>query len=475
LEQLEQETTPTAASMNHHHPRHGPDDGDEEEEEEGGSDAPDCSPSKEIDLNLATPTNDKENGDRGSTPSNSHHHQIGEEDDDVIEEDDSTLQEPTSKDPVVLAQLELIRTTVPQTALEIALTAALERKQFHVERLTLEIAKLQKFVSKRKQTYKRKRKDDGAPTRALSAYNLFIKERFAQLAKENEHALKSDDLDAKLIRVPPANLVTKTGNEWKTLSNEVKAKYEVRAKSDKQRYDKEMREYQRPDGYVNRKRSKTGYNTFFSAHVVRLKQSESGVPSERGSVARLVGTAWKQLGAEDKAYYEREADKHNTQQEKEGDDNDPQQQNEHQHHQLQQHDDEMKRQQQAQVQLQHQQQQQQQQQQHHMEYNPMVHHPDLHNMPLPGVHHPQHHPMHSGMHHDLRQQQQQQQPPQPPPPAQHLHYYSQPPPAGVYGPPPPYFDYSQHHQRQHHHHQAAMAQGYQPQNYPPQQPRHYDG
>lgn len=34
-------------------------------------------------------------------------------------------------------------------------------------------------------------------------------------------------------------------------------------------------------------------NMFFSAHVLRLKQSETGVPSERGSVARLVGTAWK--------------------------------------------------------------------------------------------------------------------------------------------------------------------------------------
>ncbi len=32
---------------------------------------------------------------------------------------------------------------------------------------------------------------------------------------------------------------------------------------------------------------------FFSAHVLRLKQTEAGVPSERGSVARLVGNAWK--------------------------------------------------------------------------------------------------------------------------------------------------------------------------------------
>jgi hypothetical protein len=43
----------------------------------------------------------------------------------------------------------------------------------------------------------------------------------------------------------------------------------------------------------NKKRSKTGYNMFFSAYVLQLKQSAAGVPPERGSVARLVGNAWK--------------------------------------------------------------------------------------------------------------------------------------------------------------------------------------
>jgi HMG-box domain len=72
-----------------------------------------------------------------------------------------------------------------------------------------------------------------------------------------------------------------------------------------------MAKYQPPDKQANRKRNKTGYNMFFSAHVLRLKQSDAGVPSERGSVARLVGNAWKQLASEEKQYYEREADKMN--------------------------------------------------------------------------------------------------------------------------------------------------------------------
>lgn len=322
---------------------------------------------------------------------------------------DESLKEQASKDPVVLAQMELIANSVPTTELEIALFQTLDRKQLHIERLTNEVLKLQRFVSKRKQTYKRKRKDDGAPIRAMSAYNLFIKERFAQLAKQNEEALKSDDVDATMKRVPPANLVSKTGNEWKRLSKEEKAKYEVRAQADKERYDKEMREYQRPDSYVNRKRCKTGYNMFFSAHVLRLKQSESGVPSERGSVARLVGTAWKQLSADDRAYYEREADRYNAARDKDGETEDK--------------EDEVK---------------QQQPPPPHLEYA-VTPHGDMHMPP------PQMQPML-----DHRQQ---------------LQYYSHPS-QPVYGhPPPPFFDYSQHHQRQQQHHQA-LAQGYH-QTYPP--------
>lgn len=66
-----------------------------------------------------------------------------------------------------------------------------------------------------------------------------------------------------------------------------------RAKTDRKRYDEQMAKYQPPDKQSNRKRNKTGYNMFFSHHVNDLKQSDTGVPSERGSVARLVGNAWK--------------------------------------------------------------------------------------------------------------------------------------------------------------------------------------
>ena len=139
--------------------------------------------------------------------------------------DDSTPElngeETKSKD-----KNDILNKGTPTTPLEIAYHGSLQRKELQIQRLTREITKLKAFISKRKQTYKRKRKDEGAPTRALSAYNIFVQDRFSKLAKDNEEALKSSDADAILKRVPPASLVASTGNEWKELSKEEKKIYE---------------------------------------------------------------------------------------------------------------------------------------------------------------------------------------------------------------------------------------------------------
>jgi len=179
------------------------------------------------------------------------------------------------------------------------------------------------------------------------------------------------------------------------------------AKEDRKRYEEQMAQYQPPDKQTNRKRNKTGYNMFFSAHVLRLKQTE-GVPSERGSVARLVGTAWKQLSADEKQYYEREADKHNGM------------------HPLGEPDEEE-------------------------EEEDLTRHADRHYMAhgSPEQMHmhagmaPQH--MHAGMH---------QQQPQHDPRASHYAHY----PPHMYQPAYGHYDYSQHHQR---HPQGRAGQGYQ--------------
>jgi HMG-box domain len=133
-----------------------------------------------------------------------------------------------SCDPEILRQQELIERSSRVTELEHALYDSLLRKDAQIERLSNEVIKLKAFISKRKQTYKRKRKDEGAPTRALSAYNIFVQDRFSKLAKENEQALNSADLDAQMRRVPPASLVASTGNQWKELTPEEKNEYEER-------------------------------------------------------------------------------------------------------------------------------------------------------------------------------------------------------------------------------------------------------
>eukprot|EP00934_Nitzschia_sp_Nitz4_P002926 Nitzschia sp. Nitz4//scaffold119_size111653//25937//27605//NITZ4_004182-RA/size111653-augustus-gene-0.221-mRNA-1//-1//CDS//3329533812//2916//frame0 len=328
--------------------------------------------------------------------------------DDIKDEEELLMSTDTREldntDPKIAADLEYIKATEPSSRLEIALAGALSRKEFHVARLTDEISKLRAFISKRKQTYKRKRKDEGAPTRALSAYNIFVQDRFARLSKENEAALKSTDSGAQLKRVPPASLVASTGNAWKELPPEEKAKYEERAKADRKRYEDQMAQYQPPDKQANRKRNKTGYNMFFSAHVLRLKQSEMGVPSERGSVARLVGTAWKQLSMEEKQYYEREADKHNGMNpvEKDGDEDE---------------EEEVKRQQQA--------------------VDPYAHMHAGHEMHMHGGMPPMH-PMHQAPQHD---------------PRHHGYAY---PAHHMYGQPP--YDYYGHHASSRHH--QGRAQGY---------------
>lgn len=64
------------------------------------------------------------------------------------------------------------------------------------------------------------------------------------------------------------------------------------AKADKKRWEEEVRKYNPPEPRQKR-RNKTGYNLFFTSHVNKMKENDTGVPGERGSVARVVGNAWK--------------------------------------------------------------------------------------------------------------------------------------------------------------------------------------
>jgi len=127
--------------------------------------------------------------------------------------------------PEHVRNLEVIAANVPTSELEIALKAELDRQISHNELLNAEHVKLRRFISKRKQTYKRKRKDESAPRKKLSGYNLFVRERFAKLKQQNEDALKSANSGAELKRIPPASNIASSGAAWSQLSKEEKARY----------------------------------------------------------------------------------------------------------------------------------------------------------------------------------------------------------------------------------------------------------
>ena len=203
---------------------------------------------------------------------------------------------------------ELLKTIEPVSETEKRLYDALEKQISLSDRLFGELKKLQQFCKKRKQKYKRKRKENGAPLRALSAYNIFMKEKFTEVAKQNKEALRSEDKSAKLQRVQSASLVTTAANAWKHLPAAEKSVYIERAKADKERYQAEMANYTPPENKGPRKqRKKTGYNLFFTCHVAELKNARQEIPTERGSIARTVGNAWKKLTTEERDFYEQNA------------------------------------------------------------------------------------------------------------------------------------------------------------------------
>ncbi|GFH57951.1 hypothetical protein CTEN210_14427 [Chaetoceros tenuissimus] len=227
-----------------------------------------------------------------------------EEENDQLRFDTKVESEP--QDPEVKARRELIEKTEAKSELEIALKTELDIRKKQVETLRSELIHMKNFVSRRRQKYKRKRSNDKAPRKAMSAYNLFMQDRFRKIAKENKEVLLDASNCKNMERVEASSLVTKTGHEWSKLSLEQRQVYEERAKADRERYEKEMDIYN-PGRKNVRKRAKTAYNMFFTAHMNALKSKDKTFPSERGEAARIVGNAWKKLSSEDRQMYEESA------------------------------------------------------------------------------------------------------------------------------------------------------------------------
>ncbi|KAM3838206.1 uncharacterized protein ACN63O_023241, partial [Diretmus argenteus] len=103
----------------------------------------------------------------------------------------------------------------------------------------------------------------------------------------------------------------KCADQWRTMSAKAKVKFEALAKTDKARYDEEMRSYVPPEGTKAKrdtpKRPRQAYVLFSSDHRANIKAEHPGMSFD--DISKKLGALWSKQGPRDKAPYEAEAAK----------------------------------------------------------------------------------------------------------------------------------------------------------------------
>lgn len=158
---------------------------------------------------------------------------------------------------------------------------------------------------------KKPKKDPKAPKKPQSAYVLFVTKMRSKIKDENPD-LSFGEL-SKLV-----------AEKFKSLSEAERKKYEDLADAEKQRYKTEMASYEPPDDGdgsdggddkpTNKKakkdpnapkRAKSAY--MFYSNAIRDKMKEKNPDASFAELGKLIGSAWKALGDEEKQKYERMA------------------------------------------------------------------------------------------------------------------------------------------------------------------------
>ena len=156
--------------------------------------------------------------------------------------------------------------------------------------------------------------DPNKPKRAMTAYFCFTSERRAQIAAERPELASNVTLMAKTL-----------GKEWKELDEEARKPFAALAEKDKERYQKEMKDYKPLDKILVTNPSKLQKKK--AAKAARKKRKDKNAPKKAmGSymyftqamrpklleenpelgltgVAQRCGALWKELSEEDKAPY----------------------------------------------------------------------------------------------------------------------------------------------------------------------------
>ncbi|XP_006861983.1 PREDICTED: high mobility group protein B2-like [Chrysochloris asiatica] len=146
--------------------------------------------------------------------------------------------------------------------------------------------------------------DPNKPRGKMSSYAFFV-----QTCRE-EHKKKHPDSSVNF-----AEFSKKCSEIWKTMSAKEKSKFEDMARSDKARYDREMKNYVPPKGDKKGKkkdpnvpkRPPSAFFLFCSEHRPKIKSEHPGLSI--GDTAKKLGEMWSEQSAKDKQPYEQTAAK----------------------------------------------------------------------------------------------------------------------------------------------------------------------
>ncbi|XP_068607592.1 high mobility group protein B2a [Brachionichthys hirsutus] len=147
-------------------------------------------------------------------------------------------------------------------------------------------------------------KDRSKPKGKTSSYAYFV------ATCREEHKKKHPG-----VPVGFAAFSKKCSERWKTMSQREKVKFEDMAKSDKVRYEEEMKGYIPPMGVKTKKkkdpnapkRPPSAFFVFCSEHRPKIKEEYPG--SSIGDTAKKLGELWSTQSANDKAPYNAKAAK----------------------------------------------------------------------------------------------------------------------------------------------------------------------
>ncbi|ELW73033.1 High mobility group protein B2 [Tupaia chinensis] len=139
---------------------------------------------------------------------------------------------------------------------------------------------------------------------------LLVAERSPYPDLPEEHKKKHPDSSVNF-----AEFSKKCSERWKTMSAKEKSKFEDMAKSDKVRYDREMKSYVPPKGDKKGKkkdpnapkRPPSAFFLFCSEHRPKIKSEHPGLSI--GDTAKKLGEMWSEQSAKDKQPYEQKAAK----------------------------------------------------------------------------------------------------------------------------------------------------------------------